>query len=222
MREFFKPLGTGVVVAALAGALAGCSSGYGDRIHVPFHQTVPVKAPTSFTLDNTAGTVRIVAWSKPSIDISGVKSAGDRQTVDAMTIQVQHDGNAVNVSTQYARGIHNGGATYVIHLPADTPIDVTNVAGTLTIEGMASNVKTDVSAGTTDVTMARLTGKQRVNIEGTTGTVSLRIPHKSDATIDAHQAIGSVRTDVPNVVGKGTATVSVSATVGTISIDWAT
>jgi len=220
MRRLFKPISAGVLVAALAGGLASCSSGYGNRIRVPFHQTIPVTAPTSFTLDNTAGTVRVVGWNKPSIDISGVKTAGDQQSADAMTIAVRHTGNAVSVSTQYARGAHNGGTTYVIHLPADSPIDVTNVAGTLTIEYMASDVKTSVSAGTTDVTMARLTGKQRVTIDGTTGTVSLRIPRKSDATIDAHQTVGSVRTEVPNVVGKGTAAVSVSATIGTISIGW--
>ena len=220
MRHLFKPIAAGILVAASGGALAGCSSGYGNQIQVPFHHTIPVTPTTSFTLDNTAGTVRVIAWDKRSIDVSGEKTAGDQQSADAMTIQIAHTGSAVNVSTQYAKGAHSGGTIYVIHLPANTPIDITNVAGTLHVEGMTSDVKTDVTAGTTDVTMARLTGKQHVDIEGTTGTVSLQIPRKSDATINAHQAVGSVRTDVPNTVGRGTASVNISASVGTISIGW--
>lgn len=220
MSNRLKSIVYAVAAGVIGAGLAACSFGNGDRVRVPFHYVIPVSGPATLTLDNTAGTVSVVAWNKPSIDISGIKTAGDRQAVDAMTIAVQHTGSTVNVMTQYARGMHQGGAIYVIHLPATTSLDLTNVAGTLSVEGMASNVKTHVSAGTTDVSMARLTGTQRVKLEGTTGTVTLRIPRNSDATIDAHQAIGSVQTEVPNKVGNGSAKVTLSATVGTISLDW--
>ena len=207
------------VCVAAATVLTGC--GYGNEVRVPFHQTIAVNKPVTFSLTNTAGTVRIEGWNEPRIEISGEKTGGTAATVNAITIDVKHIGSSVSVTTEYPPGASSGGAVYVVHLPASTPLTVSNTAGTVRVDGMTTDVNASSSAGTIDVAMARLTGKQNVTLQTSTGTVSLLVPHASDATFATHQTIGSTKSALlPPTVGKGTATVDVTTTVGSITIGW--
>jgi hypothetical protein len=203
---------------AAATLLSACA--YGNEVRAPFHQTIAVAGPVTFSLTNTAGTVRIEAWNEPRIEITGEKTGATTAIVNAITVDIKHVGSAVTVATEYPQGATSGGAVYVVHLPASTPLTVSNTAGTVRINGMTSDVNASSSAGTIDVAMARLTGKQNVTLQTSTGTVSLLVPHASDATFATHQTIGSTKSALPPTVGKGTATVDVTTTVGSITIGW--
>lgn len=206
-----------VTLAVGLAALSGC--GYNNEVRVPFHQAIAVTGSTPFVLKNTAGTVLIKGWNQPRIDISGYKTGSSIETANAITIDVKRTAQAITVTTDYPSGMSRGGAVYRIHLPEATPLSVDNAAGTVTIGGTTSDVTGSVGAGTLDVTMARLTGTQRVTLTSGTGTVALHVPGSSDATIATHVSVGSVKTNLPSMLGKGTAQVDLTATVGSITID---
>jgi len=199
--------------------LAAC--GGGGNVRVPFHQVVPVTGPVTFSLHNTAGTIRIDAWNQPSIDISGEKTGRTADAANAITIAVKHEGSTVDVNTVYPPGTSSGGAIYVIRLPASTRVTVENAAGTVRVAGTTSDVTGTVAAGTLDVTMARLAGSQHVTLTTATGTITLHVPRSTDATIATHETVGSVKTDLPSVLGKGSASADRTTTVGSIAIGWA-
>ena len=218
MTRFWSP--RAAVFSACAAAVAILPACDGNEVRVPFHHVVPVTGPVTFSLHNTAGTVRIDAWSQPSIDISGEKTGRTEDAANAITIAVKHRGSTVDVSTVYPPGTSSGGAIYVIRLPASTAVTIENAAGSVRVAGTASDVTGTIAAGTLNVTMARLTGSQHVTLSTATGTITLHVPRSADATIATHQTVGSVKTDLPPVLGKGTAHVDLTTTVGSIAIGW--
>ncbi len=204
--------------ALLAATIAGCVGGH--QVRVPFHQMLAVHRKVQFSLNNPVGTIQIDGWNRPSVEVAGDKTGPSRAAAEAIAIDIVQTGSAIAVRTHYPGGIQQGGATYVVHVPADTPLDVQGSAGTLRIEGMRSDVKAAMQAGTISVAMARLTGTQRVDLRGTTGTVQLLIPHTSNATIDAQTSLGKASLRVPQRIGDGSARVTLRTTIGTASVGW--
>lgn len=226
-------------LAALLGllSLCGCvSGGYSEnRVHERFEKTLPSVGVTNLRLQNVAGTVSVRAWDKPQIRVDAVKSGPDQGALNSMHVDVRQSGSAVDVTTKYDAGfgISRGGVNYTIMLPAAVNLQVENTAGTVEIAGMTGDVSADAKAGTIEATMAKAGGGQNIDLATTTGTVTLRIPKHSDATVTAHSTVGTVDSDFPSVtstrnnvigsggggkIGSGSGTINLKTTTGTIEL----
>lgn len=225
-------------LAALLGllTLCGCMGGFSEnRAHERFDQTLPAAGVTELHLQSVAGTVSIRAWEKPQIRIEAVKSAPDAGALKALHVTVRQSGSTVEVGTQYDAGfgISRGGVEYTIMVPAAVNLQVENTAGTVEIAGMTGNVSADAKAGTIEATMGKAGGDQNINLATTTGTVTLRIPKHSDATVTARSMVGTVESDFPSVtrtrnnligsggsgkIGNGSAAIKLTTTTGTIDL----
>lgn len=224
--------------AALVGllTLCGCRGGYsGNRVHEEVQKTLPAAGVTELHLQSVAGTVSVRAWQNPQIRIDAVKTAPDADGLKALHVNVEQTGSSVEVSTKYDSGfgISRGGVNYTIMLPAAINLQVENTAGTVEIAGMTGDVSADAKAGTIEATMAKASGGQNIDLATTTGTVTLRIPKHSDATVTAHSTVGTVDSDFPSVtstrnnvigsggggkIGSGSATIHLKTTTGTIEL----
>lgn len=207
----------------------------GNRVHEEVQKTLPAAGVTELRLQSVAGTVSVRAWEKPQIRIDAVKTAPDADGLKALHVNVDQTGGSVEVSTKYDSGfgISRGGVNYTIMLPAAVNLQVENTAGTVEIAGMSGNVSADAKAGTIEATMARASGDQNIDLAATTGTVTLRIPRHSDATVTARSTVGTVDSDFPSVtstrtnvigsggsgkIGSGSATINLTTTTGTIEL----
>lgn len=217
-------------------AFAGCSGNAlsSDRVQEPFHQTASLAGIRLVSVDNTAGRVRISASSAPQIRIDAVKRGPDEASVSRIHIEVSKNGDTLAISTRYdSGGFSRGNVNYTIELPPSTAIQVSNTAGTTTITGAAGDVTASTQAGTIDVTMARVSGNQNVDLSATTGTVTLTIPKNADARVDAHSTVGGFSSDFPSVtgtrehvvgvrasgkIGSGSARITLETTTGSIDL----
>lgn len=218
-------------------ALCGCAGGgfSKNNVHERFAKTLPASGVTALHLKSVAGTVRVQAWDKPQIRIDAVKSAPDKDALNGLRVAVDETNGTVEISTQYDGGFgaSRGGVEYALMVPSGLNLQIENTAGTITLAGLAGDVSADAKAGTIEATMTRVAGNQHIELNATTGTVTLRIPKNSDATVQAQSTIGNFESDFPGLtrtqrhlvgegangtIGKGSATIDLTTTTGSIEL----
>jgi hypothetical protein len=187
-------------------------------------------------LENVAGKARIEAWNQSTIRIDARKNAPDVGALRGIHIAIASDRGVVDISTHYdesAAGVSHGGVDYTIMAPAAVALRISNIAGTTTVGGFTGDVSVKAQAGTVDAMMARVSGNHTIDLSATTGTVTLSIPERSDATVSAHSTVGSFKSDFATVsgsrenvvgsgaggkIGDGSAQITLNTTTGTIEL----
>ena len=171
-------------------------------------------------------------WNKANVEIEAVKEASSQAGVDNIRVDVTHNGGRLEIATHYAGGANSGGVAYTIHAPANANLVVDNKAGEVAIDGFSGSVSVNAAAGRVAATMARAGSGQSIDLESMVGEVSLTIPQRSDATIQADTTVGTVRSSFPlsitqsgvgasanGKIGSGAAKIMLSTKTGEVSIE---
>jgi DUF4097 and DUF4098 domain-containing protein YvlB len=222
-----------VLIAGVLMTLCGCAGSLGERVHESFHQAVESGAAPSVRVDNVAGAVEIEPWSRASVDIAATKYGYDADELRSVTIDVRRDGNAISVETKYAGGDHSGGVRYRLTVPQDASVTVNNVAGSVTVGAVAGNVSVETQAGTVVARLGRVDGDRAIDLQATTGTVTLWMARDSSASVEAQSTVGNFSSDFPGIsasrenvvgaaasgkLGSGTGRIRLTTTTGAISL----
>lgn len=249
-----------IVVIALAGLVVACGGG-GGGIEVnnsfPPINTVPVQntnvvasEPFNYSL-TSAGRSRlfltgvngtIVVNGAPAgsnVTVTGEREVGSDSLADAQAqlplvqVEVQEVGADIPVRTIQPQ--NSGGRRYTVNyriqLPASFAVYIADVNGSVTVNGMAGNLDSNLVNGRTEATVA-LQASGSVKLEGENGDVVLHVPQNTSAVLSAQVTIGTitltglvlqneVRTNtlLQGTLGTGTGTVTLKTNLGSISID---
>lgn len=224
----------GIVVAALSPLLlSACNGAFGDRVRENFHQAVAANASPGVRIENVAGAVRIEAWSKPIVDVSATKYGYDMQGLRRVLIAVNREGNGVSIVTSYSGGVHSGGVRYRIYVPADSALNVRNIAGLVEITGVTGDVDVETQAGAITVDAGRVAGNRSIDLRATTGAVTLAVAPDSSARVEAESTVGGFTSEISGIsqqrenivgvrgtgtIGSGSALIRLATTTGGIEL----
>jgi hypothetical protein len=219
--------------AAALLALCACAGSFGERVHEQFHQAIDSGATPTVHVDNIAGTVALVTWAKPVVNIVATKYGYNASDLRSVTISVNREGNGIFVVTTYGDGDHGGGVRYRISVPAGASVQVGNVAGAVSVGPVTGNVSVETQAGTIEANLGRVDGDRAIDLRATTGAITARIARESNATVDAESTVGGFSSDVSGIeqshenvvgvrasgrIGSGTARIRLSTTTGAIAL----
>ncbi|MGC9993518.1 MAG: DUF4097 family beta strand repeat-containing protein [Candidatus Cybelea sp.] len=214
-------------------ALCACSGSFGERVHEQFHQAVDSGATPIVHVDNIAGTVQIVGWTKPIVNIAATKYGYDASELRSVTISVNREGNGIFVVTTYGDGNHTGGVRYRISVPAGASVQVGNVAGAVSVGAITGNVSVETQAGTIEANLGRVDGDRAIDLRATTGAITVRIAPESSATVNAESTVGGFSSDISGIeqshenvvgvrasgkIGSGSARIRLNTTTGAIAL----
>jgi hypothetical protein len=199
-------------------ALTGCVGG--DFGMMPFEKTVdetrPLAANGEFSLENTNGTVKLVAWDEARVRIEAVKHAASERALEELQVEITGEGDRLSVRTRYPRPRWMGGAgkvDYRLSVPRGARVRVSTVNGRVEVDGVAAALKASTVNGSVDVTgaggeveasavngsvdvaVARVDPAGRSEIRTTNGSVRLTLPRDASADVQAHTVNGSVGCD---------------------------
>jgi hypothetical protein len=218
------------LLLAISTALCACS--LGSEVRGSFQQSVATGAAPLVRIRNTVGEVRVTGWEKHSVDVDAIKSAHTMDELIAIHIDIASQGNTVTIETKY-RGPARGGVRYDISVPAGASVDIENATGAAHVDGVSGNVTAVTQTGEVRADLGRVTGTRSVDLTATTGSVRLTIDPDSDAKVDARTSVGSFESDFPSIseqrenvvgarasgtIGRGSATIRLTATTGSISL----
>jgi hypothetical protein len=213
--------------------LSGCSGGsFSNRVTEPMQQTFLSDTPVALQVNNIAGTVHVIGWAQPRVDVNAMKYAGSKDELKSVSVNVQHAAPTVTVTTSISFSTANAGVDYTIRIPAASSVRVSNDAGIVRIDGVGGDVNVQSQAGSVTATLPRVDFNRSITLHSTTGVVTLNIPKDSNATVRAVSTVGSFSSDFPiaasrnNVVGvtaggkigSGSGKIDLSTTTGAIGL----
>ena len=179
-----------------------------DQVKEDFHYSFAFPAGGRLDFNNRNGGVEIAGWDRNVIDVSGTKSADNRNDLTQIKINVAVHGNAASVSTDFPEGGfgHSYGAKYLIRVPRNTILGQTKTTnGSISAEDLEGGGNLNSTNGR--IFLARDTG----NYEG----------HTSNATIEFEECSGNVRAQTTNGAVRGrlkSGTADVHSTNGSIDV----
>ncbi|HEY1654267.1 MAG TPA: DUF4097 family beta strand repeat-containing protein [Candidatus Tumulicola sp.] len=212
--------------------LGACA--FGSEVREQVHQVVQTGAAPLVRIANAAGSIRIATSEGTTVDVKATKSANSVDALHAMKVDVHAQDGGVSIATTYSGGLQQGGVSYIVTVPAGASLDVRNGAGSVDVTGVRGNVTIATQAGSVSADLATIAAKRSVTLSATTGTIRLAMRADSSARVRARSTIGSFSSDFPSVagsqanvvgtnadgtIGSGSATISLSATTGSITLE---
>ena len=198
-----------VLMAMLAVSIAAFA-----RDTEEFHKTYPLNADGVFSISNVNGKVEIKGWDQNSVQVDAVKSANEREYLEATRIEVSASSSAVIIDTKYPEHMHNGNVSveYTIKIPKDARIrKVDLVNGNLVIEGVRGDItastvngRVEVNGSAGDLRMESVNGQVSASVAQVgrnskmncvNGQVTLTLPSDLNADVHASTVSGNISND---------------------------
>lgn len=207
------------VVSALGLGLAlnGCFAGdFGTPFRATVDETRGLAANGELSLENTNGSVRLVAWDEAKVRVEATKRARSERALDELKVEIEGEGGRVTVRTRYPRPHWMGGAgsvEYRVSVPRNARVRVGNVNGRVEVDGVLGAVRASTVNGSVDLTrvggaieasavnggveadVARLDPSSRSELHTTNGSVRVTLPRDASADVEAHTVNGGVSCD---------------------------
>lgn len=201
-------------------ALSGCSVSFGDEgssVHSRQHRTF--SGVHFVRVQNVSGPITVNAGGN-TVSVNATLNAGSQSAIDRTHVDFDQHGDSLDVSTRYDKsglfGNSNGaGVDYAITVPARTDVEVENISGPITIQGVLGDVRASQVSGPVRATLGRIDGSRDVNIKAVSGRIVLSIARDSSATLNAESISGSVRAFFPTDEHKGVVGMSLRGRIGT-------
>lgn len=214
-----------LAVTLLAFAAASARADYSHK--EPFTKTAPFLANGTLSLENVNGDVEIRAWDKNEIRIDGEKSAETEEELKRieLTMDVSEAHAGIKVHLPKRSGGWFGGNTiranvhFTITLPAGASIEklqvvnsgvkidgvhgnvrAESVNGTIKAAGLAGDVHLETVNGSIRAEFATVKGAQKLAFETVNGSIHVRVPANTGASVHAETVNGHISTDFPLTV----------------------
>jgi len=207
------------LIAALS--LAGCidaSTFSSHNVETKIHRRIPAAGANQVSVINVSGSINVIAWDRPNVDVSALVYGADQAAVDRTRVVTQ-GGSDISVKTEYSNngifGNHNGAEVdYTIRVPKTLSVSVTNVSGPTTLNGLARDVDASAISGRLDATLGRLTGTRSIHLNAISGRITVRIARNSSARVNASTLSGSVNLFFPSDLHQGVVGNSANGVIG--------
>jgi hypothetical protein len=232
MTSIVRPRLSSLAVAVLL-SLTACTGSFGERAREEVHQSVDAGDAPAVRIDNIAGSVRVDGWAKPNVNVHATKYGADTSELHDITIAVRREGNGVSIATNYTGTRRRGGVRYRISVPANASLRIGNVAGAVDIAGVHGDVSVQTQAGEVSADVGRVAAGRSIDLQATTGAITLSIARDSNANVEASSTVGDFTSDVPGLasrrenfvgaradgtIGSGGGKIRLSTTTGAIAL----
>ena len=137
-------------------SLAGCDFDELLSFRAKFERTVPLDPTGTFRLTNTNGKVRVETWDRAEVHIEAEKAASSQDYLEEIQIEVDGQGNRVEVRARMPRGGFlrggHGQVSYLVHVPAGARVEAKTVNGAVEVQGLAGSVQASTVNGAVRIT----------------------------------------------------------------------
>jgi DUF4097 and DUF4098 domain-containing protein YvlB len=159
------------------------------RAQDELHQTYPLSANGTVSIQNVSGYIRITSWNENRVQVDAVKR-GDREEFSQVEIRVADSPDRLEITTVYPRNFGRGRnrveVNYDVKVPRSAVLaPITSTSGAITITEPGARLNARSTSG--DVVVRGSRGE--VNIASTSGDVGIS---EAEANVTAHSTSGDL------------------------------
>jgi DUF4097 and DUF4098 domain-containing protein YvlB len=160
----------------------------------PLPRTLEAAADGLVTIENTAGSVEVIAWSRDSVEVSGDLGS------DVEELVFERDGDTVRIEVRIPngrRGHNDVSSDLVVKVPEASSVNVTGVSTDVTVSGVTgelrlNSVSGDIETESFEADVDAETVSGDVRIDGNGGRNRSRLSSVS-GDIEAHELSGEIQ-----------------------------
>src|SRR6185369_9038649 len=153
---------------------------YNERFTAKETKTFAVSGAPRVTINTLDGQVTVHGWDKPEVSYTATKAAGDEETLKALTIQAQQQGDGISITAQ--NDDSNGSVSFDVYLPKQSTLHVSSGDGALNLDGVTGQIT--LRSGDGEIA---LDGNfNAVSARTGDGTITLSVPAGSSFTIETN------------------------------------
>lgn len=188
MRSYLRLLPLAPVLL-LTGCVEFGDFGDSEAYKEDFHQTYPLNAGGSVSIETFNGSIELVGWEQNSVEVNGTKYASTKSALDSIKIDVSSPSGSVRVrASKLSDFHHNMGARFTVRVPKRATLDLSTSNGHLRIEDVEGNARLRTSNG--PIRVERLKGE----LEARTSNGGIDVDYlEGDAKL--HTSNGAIRAE---------------------------
>jgi DUF4097 and DUF4098 domain-containing protein YvlB len=188
MRSYLRLLPLAPVLL-LTGCVEFGDFGDSEAYKEDFHQTYPLNAGGSVSIETFNGSIELVGWEQNSVEVNGTKYASTKSALDSIKIDVSSPSGSVRVRASKLSDFHrNMGARFTVRVPKRAALDLSTSNGHLRIEDVDGNARLRTSNG--PIRVERLKGE----LEARTSNGGIDVDYlEGDAKL--HTSNGAIRVE---------------------------
>jgi DUF4097 and DUF4098 domain-containing protein YvlB len=157
MRSYLRLLPLAPVLL-LTGCVEFGDFGDSEAYKEDFHQTYPLNAGGSVSIETFNGSIELVGWEQNSVEVNGTKYASTKSALDSIKIDVSSPSGSVRVrASKLSDFHHNMGARFTVRVPKRATLDLSTSNGHVRIEDVEGNARLRTSNG--PIRVERLKGE---------------------------------------------------------------
>jgi len=209
---------------ALASVLTVAASA---KVTEKFSQTYPLAADGSIRLENTNGSVEIVAWDKAEVALEAEKSANNEEALARLHLKIDATATRLKIKTEQEKSwkfwdTANAQVHYKLMVPAGVSLDKIDVVNSnIHVAGVKGSVNLDTVNGSIDakdlagpgefetvngsITVAYATlpaHPDEISLDTVNGSCTLKLPAGASFRLAADTVNGRVSCDFPITLEK--------------------
>jgi DUF4097 and DUF4098 domain-containing protein YvlB len=202
---------------AFAFLFTGCDIEDFDSYQSDFHYNYDLQPGARFEIENANGSVEIEGWDRNVVDISGVKFASRRSSLDAIRIEIHRTTASINIHTSRPAA-WGGGARYTIRVPRRTILErVVSSNGSILVRDIESAETSDLRTSNGPIRAESIhggidahTSNGRIELSDisgaittrtSNGSIDLRVRGEYNQPIRAETSNGSITVRLPADTG---------------------
>ncbi len=185
-----------------------------ERIH--FHRTYSLPPNGHVIIQNLYGDVSIMAWDRDEVLVEAIKRSADPRRLDEAHVVVEPSSAGLSIRTQYSSGdgAHPTSVEYRITVPRAATLDqvklingglwISGLSGAVTASAVNGSIRAEKLGGYAD--LSTINGKlsaefnhvaaaNHISLSSINGPISLSIPSRTGATVNARNQSGGIQTD---------------------------
>ncbi len=188
MRSYLRLLPLAPVLL-LTGCVEFGDFGDSEAYKEDFHQTYPLNAGGSVSIETFNGSIELVGWEQNSVEVNGTKYASTKSALDSIKIDVSSPSGSVRVrASKLSDFHHNMGARFTVRVPKRATLDLSTSNGHLRLEDVEGNARLRTSNG--PIRVERLKGE----LEARTSNGGIDVDYlEGDAKL--HTSNGAIRAE---------------------------
>ena len=181
------------------------------------HKTCPIDAGGRVSLNNVNGAVHISAWARNDVQVDAIKRADTPEALKEAEIVIDSASGSISIRTRYPKSHGRkepASVEYTLKVPrrarlfavetVNGGVDVGGVAGNVKVSSVngsviARNLESEAQLSTVngrvEASFEKLEGTPSISLHTVNGSISLSIPDKSNAELNASTVHGRISND---------------------------
>lgn len=146
-------------------------------------------------INNTVGSITITTHNDNTCIIKSTIVGPTDESLKTVYVKKECNSESINLKTVYPSNNGKAYVNYELTVPYGSKLNLYTTTGSIEGTNIQDSIKASTTTGSININCTRILPKSHINLEATTGSITLTVPPLLNANVKAGTTIGSLHSD---------------------------